>query len=117
MEDEQQEPLDGPAAFLFKLLGNAVDARRKFDEVIDKISTPTVDVRFPLALITRMIDNVACECDMCLGTLMWAKSIDTSKLDDQLRRMLELSITNAEMRLLADKQVEEYKRIYGHKPQ
>ncbi len=93
------------------------DAKKKFDETIDKVSAPTIDVRFPLVLITRMIDNVVCECDMCLGTLMWAKSIDTSKLDEQLRRLIELSIANAELRLLSNKLVNEYKRIYGHNPQ
>jgi len=117
MDDGQQEqPLDGPAAFLFMLLGNAADARKKLDEVLDKVSAPTVDVRLPMAFITRMVDNVACECDMCIGTLMWAKSINTSKLDDQLQRLLELSIANAEIRLLSRKQSAEYKRIYGHNP-
>jgi len=54
---------------------------------------------------------------MCLGTLMWAKTIDTSKLDDQLRRLIEMSIASAELRLLVDKQKEEYRKIYGHRAQ
>lgn len=118
MEDEQREPPpEGAAAFLLMLLGNAIEARKRLDEAYDAFSSPAVNVRLPVALIARLVDSVGCECDMCLGTLVWAKSIDTSKLDDQLRRLIEMSIANAELRLLSDRQKEEYRKIYGHKAQ
>ena len=116
MEDEQDLP-NGPADFFRMLLGSAIDARKRLDEVVDKVSSPAVNVRLPVALIARLVDSVGCECDMCIGTLMWAKSIDTSKLDEQLRRLIELSIASAEIRLLAEKQKEEYRKIYGHRAQ
>lgn len=116
MEDDQQDqPLEGAAAFLFMLLGNAAEARKKYNDAMEKFASPAVNVRLPMALIARLVDGVGCECDMCLGILMWAKSIDTSNLDDQLKRVLIIAIANAESRLLSEKQKAEYTRIYGHK--
>lgn len=117
MEDEQDLPPEGAAAFFLTLLGKTIESQKRMAEAWDKFSSPAINVRLPVALVARLVDSVGCECDMCIGTLMWAKSIDTSKLDDQLRRLLELSIVSAEMRLLADKQKDEYKRIYGHRAQ
>jgi len=116
MEDEQDLP-NGAAEFFRLLLGNAIDVRKRLNETADKLSAPAVNVRLPVALIARLVESVGCECDMCLGTLMWAKTIDTSTLDDQLRRLIEMSIASAELRLLVDRQKEEYRRIYGHRAQ
>lgn len=118
MEDEDEQDLpNGPADFFRMLIGSAIDARKRLDETVDKLSAPAVNVRLPVALIARLVESVRCECDMCLGTLLWAKSIDTSKLDDQLRRLIEMSIASAELRLLIDRQQEEYRKIYGHRAQ
>ena len=114
MSDEQP-PEGGPAAFFFMLLGREAERRKKLDQAMDKFSAPAVNVRLPMLLIVRLVDGVACQCDMCIGTLMWAKSIDKRQLDDELRRVLEMAILNAEMRLMSEKQKEEYSRLYGHK--
>jgi len=114
---EGEDLPSGAAEFFRLLLGNAIDARKRLDATVDKLSAPAVNVRLPLALVARLVESVGCECDMCLGTLMWAKTIDTSKLDDQLRRLIEMSIASAELRLLVDKQKEEYRKIYGHRAQ
>lgn len=114
-KEPSKEPSAGVTAFLLMLLGSAAEKRERLSATMDRFSAPVVSVRLPILLVVRLVDGVTCPCDMCIGTLMWAKSIDKTQIDDDLRRVLDMSILNAEMRLLSDKQQEEYSQLYGHK--
>ena len=82
----------------------------------EDLMSPTLNVRVSMSIVCKMLDTVVCPCDQCEGTIAFAKSIDTSALRDECKRILEMAITAAECRISFAKQQEAYKELYGHSP-
>lgn len=111
MSDEEIPP---PEAFLLSLLHRSMRAKEKSAEINEKATSPSLTVKIPLAIVHKMVDQVTCNCDMCLGVYIWAKSIDMSPLDDEMRAIFRLSLVAAESRLIHDRLSTEYRKTYQH---
>lgn len=104
----------GPEDFLMNLIRNSMEKNRKAEEIREKASIPSLTVKIPLTIVHKMLDEVTCNCDVCLGIYTWAKSIDISPLDEQMKAIFKLSLVAAESRLIHERLSTEYKNTYQH---
>lgn len=105
---------EDPGNFLSKMFQQVIHERQKTAETLEKMASPSVTAKIPLSIVCRMVDQVACQCDMCIGVYTWAKSLDTTGVDDDLKAILRLSIAAAESRLIHDQLSTEYRRVFNH---
>lgn len=106
---------ENPGDFLKGMFERVILERRNTAKTIEKMTTPSVTAKIPLSIVCRMVDQVVCECDMCIGVYTWAKSLDTTGIDDELKAILRLSIAAAESRLINDQLTTEYHKTFNHK--
>ncbi len=117
MSDNEGMPApNNPGDFLRSMIEQSMRDRQKANETYEKMSTPSVTAKIPLSIACQMVDQVVCQCEMCVGVYNWAKSLDTTGIDDEMKALLQLSIAAAESRLIQDQLESEYKRIFNHKP-
>ncbi len=111
---EEENEIPQPEVFLLSLLHRSMRAQEKNAEINEKASSPSLTVKIPLAIVHKMVDQVTCNCDMCLGVYAWAKSIDITPLDAEMKAIFRLSLVAAESRLIHERLSTEYRKTYQH---
>jgi len=115
MSEEENTPQpDGPAEFLLGLISKSMQAHQKDKDMRERATSPSLTVRIPLAIVHKMLDQVTCNCEMCLGIYAWANSINTSELDEELQAIFRLSVVAAESRLLHERLSTAYRKTFQH---